>query len=88
MLRPFPAGLVGRAADRHAADVDDLEPAELELAHFVRRFETLQDDVDVHHAASTLSEPALHGISNSVDRADPSSQERQCGGASSATCRL
>src|SRR5438105_558528 len=87
--RPFPARLIGGAADRHAADAHQLEPAELELAHLVGIVEAFQNDVEVvHAAASTESPPASLEPSRSGERADPSSQTRQCGGSSSATCRL
>src|SRR5438552_950182 len=87
--RPFPTRLIGGAADGHAADAHQLEAAEGELAHFIGRVEAFQNDVEVRHAsASTESPPAGLGRSRSVERADPSSQARQCGGSSKATWRL
>src|SRR5688500_2757905 len=38
---PAPAGLIGRAADGHPADADDLELALGERPHFVRLLEPL-----------------------------------------------
>src|SRR5215469_7732907 len=42
MQRPFPAGLVGRAANRHTANPNNLELALLERPNFVGLFEPLQ----------------------------------------------
>jgi deferrochelatase/peroxidase EfeB len=53
--RPLPARLVGGAADRQAADVDDLEAALLHLADLVRRVEAFQYDVDVHRGRAEKS---------------------------------
>src|SRR6476619_4380986 len=39
VLRPAPAGMVGRPADRLPADGDQLEPAERHLADLVRLLE-------------------------------------------------
>src|SRR6516164_10772040 len=44
--RPFPAGVVGRASDGHAADVDQLEFSTSECASFVRLIKALQDDIE------------------------------------------
>ncbi|MGO8999983.1 MAG: hypothetical protein ACLQVI_42195 [Polyangiaceae bacterium] len=44
--RPAPAGLVGRAADRHAAQMQELESPLVEDAGLVRRVEALEDDVE------------------------------------------
>src|SRR5512146_2011023 len=43
MLRPSPAGVIGRPPDRHSTDIHYLEPAELEFAHFVGSLEALED---------------------------------------------
>src|SRR5262249_54074236 len=43
MFRPFPAGFVSRAPDRHPADPDDFEPAFLKHAGLVRLLESLQN---------------------------------------------
>src|SRR4051812_41125066 len=46
--RPLPARLIGRATDGHAANVDELEAAARELAHFVRILEALENHFDWH----------------------------------------
>src|SRR5215472_4254151 len=53
MHRPFPAGLVGRAANRHAAYPDNLELALLELSNLVRLLEPLQYYIQVFGSAAT-----------------------------------
>src|SRR5262244_2971549 len=53
MHRPFPAGLVGRAANRHAAYPDNLKLALLERSNFVRLLEPLQDYIQVFGSAAT-----------------------------------
>src|ERR1700726_2665577 len=45
MERPSPAGFIGRAANRHAADPNNLELALLESPNFVGLLEPLQDDL-------------------------------------------
>src|SRR5215470_7557563 len=45
MQRPYPAGFIGRPADRHAADPDNLEHAFLEIPNFVGLLEPLQDHI-------------------------------------------
>jgi hypothetical protein len=52
MGRPTPAGFVGRAADREAADVHQFEPTLGHLSDFVGRFKSLEDDV--YHGTSDL----------------------------------
>ncbi len=47
VLGPAPAGLVGRPADGHAAQPDDLEAPLLEHAHLVGRLEALEDRAGV-----------------------------------------
>src|SRR5215472_19221076 len=45
MQRPSPAGFIGRSADRHTADPDNLEHAFLEIPNFVGLLEPLQDHI-------------------------------------------
>src|SRR5215831_10701321 len=45
MQQPSPAGFIGRPADRHAADPDNLELAFLEIPNFVGMLEPLQDHI-------------------------------------------
>src|SRR5215469_10469116 len=45
MQRPSPAGFIGRPADRHAADPDNLELAFLKIPNFVGLLEPLQDHI-------------------------------------------
>src|SRR5205823_8349972 len=37
MLRPFPAGLICRPADRHSADLDEFKPSFLKSANLDRK---------------------------------------------------
>jgi hypothetical protein len=48
MLRPLPAGLIGRPANRHPTQRDQLELSQLEFADLIRRLEALEDDVQLH----------------------------------------
>src|SRR5437764_14954701 len=56
VLTPLPTRLVGRAPNGHATDVHQLETSLLGHANFIRRFEPLEDNVDL---------VATHGEDNS-----------------------
>src|SRR4030095_4591184 len=58
VLRPFPARLVCRAPDRHAADTNQLEPAFDEHARLVRHVEAFESD-KIHMGSSQRSQRAL-----------------------------
>ena len=49
VFRPLPAGLVTRAPDGQPADPDDIEPALLEQASFVRILESLENHFQHFH---------------------------------------
>src|SRR5712671_2715748 len=53
MQRPSPAGFIGRAADRHADDPDNLEFAFFEPPNLVRLLEPLQHYIQVCGSAAT-----------------------------------
>jgi hypothetical protein len=53
VLAPFPARLVGGAANGHSSEVDQLETAFLKHANFIGRFETLENNGD---------SVAIHGV--------------------------
>src|SRR5262245_17125871 len=50
VLRPFPARLVRRPANRQSADVDQFKTPVSERAQLIGRFESLENDVE--HATS------------------------------------
>src|SRR5215467_3765194 len=59
VLGPAPAGLVGGAPDRHAADAHELESAEGHFPHLIRMVKALQYHLRgcVAHRAAPLSLP-------------------------------
>src|SRR4051812_49403875 len=77
VLRPLPAWLVGRSADRQTADVDDLEFALHHLPHFVGLLEALENCVkhSTTYAAATGAGPASTSclVTGSTRRVSPSS---------------
>jgi len=57
VLAPFPTGLVGRPAQRHAADLDQLEPPERELPHLVGLLEPAQQELVERHVPPAYGAP-------------------------------
>ena len=55
--RPFPSGLIGRAADGHSSDVHDLEPAFFEGPNFIGILKPFQDCFEWHHGSRTSDPP-------------------------------
>src|SRR6266480_199643 len=47
MLRPFPAGLICRPADRHSADLDEFKPSFLKSANLIRLLKSFNYEVNV-----------------------------------------
>src|SRR5262245_14354385 len=54
VLRPPPAWLVTCSPDRHATDVHELEPAELELTSLIRSVEAPEHDLEFCHHTFVL----------------------------------
>src|SRR5215467_3725499 len=87
MHRPSPAGLVGRAADRHAADPDNLELAFLEIPNFVGLLEPFQDHIHIFEPSSNFWS-SLRGAERRSNLDGLSATARDCFAALAMTIPL